>query len=57
MYNPVQGGYEKMMKIVRVFAITVGVVLLAWVIKEMFGDSASKRSESLVEKIRMNGVA
>ena len=46
-----------MMKIVRVFAITVGVVLLAWVIKEMFGDSASKRSESLVEKIRMNGVA
>jgi hypothetical protein len=46
-----------MLKIFRVVAITVGVVLLAWVIKEMFGDNAAKKSESLVEKIRMNGVA
>ncbi len=45
-----------MLKIVRVVAITVAVFLLAWVIKEMFGTSAEKKSEDLVQKIRMNEV-
>jgi hypothetical protein len=45
-----------MLRIVRVVAITVAVVALAWVIKEMFGTSTEKRSEDLVQKIRMNGV-
>jgi hypothetical protein len=45
-----------MLKIVRIVAITVALVALAWIIKEMFGTTAEKRSEDMVQKIRMNGV-
>jgi hypothetical protein len=45
-----------MLKIIRVVTITVAVFLLAWAIKEMLGPSAEKKSEDLVQKIRMNGV-
>jgi hypothetical protein len=45
-----------MLKIVRVAAITVSVFLLAWVIKEMLGPNAEKKSQDLVQKIRLNGV-
>jgi hypothetical protein len=45
-----------MMRIARVFVITIAVFLLAWVIKEVFGNIGTNKADELVQKIRMNGV-
>ena len=44
------------MRFVRVVTIAVAVFLLAWVIKEVLGSNAGKKTEELVQKIRMNGI-
>ena len=44
------------MRIARIVVIGVGVFLLAWVLKEVLGNNADKKTEDLVQIIRLNGV-
>ncbi len=43
-------------RIIRIVAIVVAVILVAWVIKELLGIGNGKKAESLVRKMRLNGV-
>jgi hypothetical protein len=46
-----------MQRVVRIMIVTVVVLTLAWVLKEVFGiGDEVKSSEDLVQKIRMSGI-
>lgn len=45
-----------MMRMARIFVITIAVFLLAWVIREVLGHGGTNKADELVQKIRMNGV-
>jgi hypothetical protein len=45
-----------MVRIARLIVITMALFLIAWVIREVFGTGETKKTDELVQKIRMNGV-
>lgn len=45
-----------MLRLTRIVVITVAVFILAWVIREVIGDSEGKRADDLIQKIRLSGI-
>ncbi|MCU0609388.1 MAG: hypothetical protein MUF22_06440 [Chitinispirillaceae bacterium] len=43
-------------RVVRIAAVVVAVVLVAWVIKEALGIGDGRKAEAMVRKMRLGGV-